>query len=212
MGIAATKEHNYAEAKQLFSQAANIWTRTVGVKSPKYAATLSNMATLEAIQGHHKHAKQIFSQCLAVDESWLGAHHPQVATDMANLGAELSFEKKYSQAIDLYNRARQIDESTIGPVTPEMASIWRNLGIVYQRAKRYAESQNAYSTAIHIFEASPGTAPQLSSCLRSDAYVLRKLERFSEAEEADLKASRLEVKGAIAAERKPIGGAAGFRP
>jgi tetratricopeptide (TPR) repeat protein len=211
LGMAATKERNYREAKQLYSQAASIWIGTVGINNPKYAATQSNMASLEAMRGHHKHAKEIFSKCLAIDESWLGQNHPQVATDLANLGAELFFEKKYAQAIDLYNRARQIDESTLGPMTPEMASLSRNLAIIYQTTKRYAESQTAYAQAIHILEALPGAAPELPGCLRSDADVLRKLERFSEAEQADLEASKIEVRTAIAADQKTIAGAAGFR-
>lgn len=217
LGIVETKERNYSGARELYGQAVELWLKSVWANSPKYSATLSNIGELESIQGHHKEAKQTLSKCLQIDQDWLGPEHPQVAKDLANIAAQLYFEKKYNQAIDLYSHAREIDESTLGPVTQEVATIWRNLAITYQTAKRYAESKDAYVNAIHIFEfeAFSGSAPQLGSCYRSYAYVLRKLERFSEAEEADLKASKIEVRSAIEAD-KHAGtgtgpGAAGFR-
>jgi tetratricopeptide (TPR) repeat protein len=93
-----------------------------------------------------------------------------------------------------------------------MASIWHNLGIVYQTTKQYSASQDAYANAIRIYETSPGAATQLLSCLRSYADVLRKLERFNEAERADLEASKVEVHSAIEADKTASSPTASFRP
>ena len=189
-----------------------MWLKTVGQNSPKYSITLSNLATLEATQGRHKQAKQLFNRCLEIDESSLGPSNPTVATDMANIAGELYHEKKYAQALDLYDRARQIDELSFGPASPFMPTIWRNIGIVYQTTKHFAEARDAYARAIHILETFSGSGRQLESCLRSYADVLRKLQSFSEAEEADLEASKIEMRSAIAAEKAQIKPELGFSP
>ncbi|MGC2661110.1 MAG: tetratricopeptide repeat protein, partial [Bryobacteraceae bacterium] len=110
----------------------------------------------------------------------------------------------------MYDRARQIDEASLGPQTWELASIWRNLGIIYQKSKQYADAQFAYGRAIQIYELSPASSAQLFSCLRADADVLRKLDRFSEAEQADVQASNIQVRTAIEAEKKTTIAAAAF--
>jgi tetratricopeptide (TPR) repeat protein len=201
-GTIAVERKDFRAAKELFEKAAELWVRTSGPDSPDYASALSNLAGLEAKQGHRKEAQALFSTALRIDEAHLGPNHPKVAADLGNLAAQRYCQKNLNESIALYERAGAIEEKTYGPGGHEVGRTWRNLAIVYQVAKQYPAAGKAYGKAIHAFEISPGPdSPELLSCLRDYAGLLRKLERFGEAEQAEVRASGIQVRNAIKAEK-----------
>jgi tetratricopeptide (TPR) repeat protein len=201
LGMLALETNDLRAAKEYYGKSAASSLRISGRDSPRYAAALSNLATLEGKQGHHKHAQSLWNTALKIDQTWLGPTHPQVASDLANLAAESFYAKKYQEAIDLYRRAATIQEQSLGAQNRQTAATWRNLAIVYHGAKRYRDAQAAYERAIYAFETSVGTGSlDLLDCLKRDAEVLRKLERFAEAEQAEVRATRIEVRNAIRAQ------------
>ena len=121
-----------------------------------------------------------------------------MASDLANLAAEAFHSKKYDQAIDLYRRAAAIQERSLGAQNRQTASTWRNLGIVYWSTGQYREAQAAYSRAIQGFETSTAAESlDLLDCLKRNAEVLRRLERYAEAEQTEVRATRIEVENAL---------------
>jgi tetratricopeptide (TPR) repeat protein len=202
LGMIAVAQHDLREAKRMFEKAKERWIVTVGMNSPQYSATLSNLAGLESKHGHHKEARKLLSETLRIDQARWGPNHPQVATDLANLASQLFFLKDYAEAIDLYKRAERIQEARLGPEHSDAAGTWRNLAVAYELAKQYGDADTAYRSAIRGYESGSGSgSPELSKCLREYAGLLRQLQRFSEAAEADVRASGIEVKTAIKAER-----------
>jgi tetratricopeptide (TPR) repeat protein len=198
LGMIALAEKDLRAAKEYYERSAALSLRMSGQSSPRYAAALSNLATIEARQGHRGRAQSLWNTALGIDEARLGQEHPQVASDLANLAAEAFHSKKYDQAIDLYRRAAAIQERSLGAQNRQTASTWRNLGIVYWSTGQYREAQAAYSRAIQGFETSTAAESlDLLDCLKRNAEVLRRLERYAEAEQTEVRATRIEVENAL---------------
>jgi tetratricopeptide (TPR) repeat protein len=157
------------------------------------------MAGLEAKRGHHKQARELYQQALKMDESILGSNHPRVASDLSNLAIQMALQKRYNEAVPLFGRAIKIDEVAFGTENLEVARTVRNLAAVYWAAKQLPEADQAYRRAIHISRISGENNPDLMSWLYEYAGLLRKEEKFSEAEQADVDASRIRVHNAITA-------------
>jgi tetratricopeptide (TPR) repeat protein len=203
LGMIALAGNDLRAARDYYEKSAAVSLHISGRDSPRYAAALSNLATLEARQGRHARARALWNTARGIDEARLGPQHPQVASDLENLAAESFYAKKYDEAVDLYSRAAAIQERSLGTGNRQTAATWRNLAIVYCAAKRFRDAQAAYSRAIHAFEMSPGAASlDLLDCLKRNAEVLRKLERFAEAEQTEVRATRIEVENAIRAQKQ----------
>ena len=87
---------------------------------------------------------------------------------------------------------------TLGEQNRQTAATWRNLAIACHSAKQYRDAQTAFARGIHPFEISarPGSL-DLLDCLKRNAEVLRKLDRFAEVEQTEVRATRIEVENAI---------------
>jgi tetratricopeptide (TPR) repeat protein len=201
LGMIALEKNDLRQARESYEKSAALLLEISGRESAKYAAALSNLATIEAREGHRKQAQSMWQAALAIDESQLGPTHLRVASDLANLAVQSFYNKKYAGAIDLYRRAASIQEQSLGAGNRLTASTWRNLAIVYRAAKQYDEAHNAYQRAIHAFETSPGASLELLYCLRQDEGVLRILKRFADAEQTEVRALRIEVRQAIDIEK-----------
>jgi tetratricopeptide (TPR) repeat protein len=121
----------------------------------------------------------------------------------------MTLQKKYEQAIPLFQRAIQIDEVAFGSENVEVARALRNLAAVYWAAKQLPEADQAYRQAIHKCRISGENNPDLISWLYEYADVLRKEEKFSEAEQADVDAYRIRVHNAITAEKQNVRSSSG---
>ena len=199
-GMIALAENDLRAAKDYYEKSAAAALEVSGSSSARYAAALSNLATIEARQGQHRRAQSLWKTALAIDEARLGPEHPQVASDLSNLATEAFYARKYHEAIGLYQRAAAIQERSLGEQNRQIAATWRSLAIAYSSAKQYRDAQAAYARAIHAFEISAGTGSlDLLDCLKRNADVLRKLDRFAEAEQTEVRAMRIEVENAIRA-------------
>ena len=201
LGKIVAAQRRFREAEEFYRKAEAAWLDH-GRASAGYAATLSNMAALKAKRGQHKQAGETYKQALKIDETILGSNHPRVASDLSNLAVEMTVQKKHKEAIPLLRRAIQIEEVAFGSENVEVARALRNLAAVYWAAKQLPEADQAYRRAIHICRISSENNPDLISWLYEYAEVLRKQEKFSEAEQADVDASRIRVHNAITADKQ----------
>jgi len=118
------------------------------------------------------------------------------------MAAQYFFEKRYAKAATLYNEAQAIQQKSLGNDNPEVARTLRNLAITETALKHLPEAATDYGKAIGILEEShEAGAQELPSWLREYAQILRRNDQFARAEEADIRASGLEVRNAIAEEK-----------
>lgn len=100
---------DYEEALPYAEEALAVRKETVGENHPDYSASLSIMAALESVMGHHDKAKELITQCKDIVERFYGNRHPNYSLQ---LGTEASFyasEGKYREALDLLVEALDID-------------------------------------------------------------------------------------------------------
>jgi len=123
-----------------------------------------------------------------------------VAADLCNLAVELFYQKKYDDALPLLQRAELIQEKSLGPDHVQVAQTWRNIAVIYRTSRQFEEASIAYGKAIRLFEASSGTDnPTLSTWLQEYAEVLKKQQRFAEAEQAVTQALGIQVRNTVKA-------------
>jgi len=159
------------------------------------------MAALEGGLKHYKKSQATYEQVLQLQEARLGPDNSITADTLGNIAAELFYQKKYHEAASLYERAKAIQETSRGKDHPDVARTWRNLAITEASLKDLSKADDAYRNAIRILENSEERDdPTLFSWLRQYAQLLRKEGQFAEAEQADVRASRIEVRNAIRAE------------
>lgn len=203
LGLIALAQNRLAEAGKFFDKAANLSLKTLGPDSSMYAATLSNLGCAASRQGRHKKGQELFAKALSINEARFGPVHPQISSNLSNMGAELFRQKKYEQAVAQYRRAEQIQEKVFGEQSVQAAQLWRNLAIVYNASDQVDQSEAAYEKAIRCVQAASGPyTPSLSIWLHEYATLLRRDRRFSQAEEAEVQAVRIQVRNTIQANRK----------
>ncbi len=197
LGRMAASQGRIDEAKELYSKAANVWL-TTGNANASYAATLSNLAALEARQNHRKQAGALYSQALEIDEKALGSSHPTVANDLSNIAIQLCLERKPNDAVEMFQRAVQIEEKAFGPASLEVARTLRHLAIAYQRANHLNQADQTFKEAITIFRGNQNETSELMTWLTEYAGILSREQKFAEAEQAFVQANGIRVRNAIA--------------
>lgn len=208
LGLIALAQNKLSEARNSFDKASALWIQTVGREHPNYATALANMGVVESRQGHHKKAQELLETALRINETRFGPAHPQVASNLTNLAVELFNQKKYEAAVTQFKRAEQIQEQFFGEQSAQVASLWRSIAIANYDSRNLDESQAAFSKAIHCLElASNPDNPELAVWLREYANVLRQRRQFSQAEQAEVEATRIQVRNTIKADRENSRGA-----
>jgi tetratricopeptide (TPR) repeat protein len=204
--IACVKLHRKAlrAARAEFEMALRLWTAVTGPNSWEYAATLTNLGSVEDRAGNHKQAQARYEAALRIDEAQLGPDSPKVANDLINVAAELYDRKMWLDALPLLKQAKDIREKKFGPASIQAANTWHLLAVVNRSGKNLDDAEAAYAQAVAAFKIAGPDEPEFFDCLREYAVVLRHLQRFNDAEQADLLATRIQVKSAIRSERDPM--------
>jgi tetratricopeptide (TPR) repeat protein len=117
---------------------------------------------------------------------------------LCNLAVELFSLNKYEGALSLFERDKSMHEKAYGPESVQVAQTWRDMGATYRSAKQLEQASLAYDKAIRSFESSSGKDnPRLSTWLQEYADVLKKQQRFADAERAVTQALGIQVRNTI---------------
>ncbi len=201
LGLVALAQKDLADAWAYCSKAAEVWEKSGGRQNSKYAAALSNLAAIERARRQYRKAYEMESKALVINEAVLGEDHPAVAANLANLSVDLFCLKKSDEALATLERAEHIQEERLGQDSVATAYTLHNMAAMLAQLKRYGDASETYDKAIR---ARIGAVPDpydatVGQWVREDAAVLRKVGRFREAEIAEVRAMKIEVKNAIGA-------------
>ena len=195
---AAEMEHDYRKADEFYNKALRLLEEERRLNDTHYAATLSNMASLDSRRRRYKKAESLYRQALEIDTAALGTAHPVVASDLSNIATQLFYLKKAEASLPLYQEAKKIQEQSLGPFSFEVARTWRNLAITHLSLNQVSESVIAFSQALRAIDVSSGGQnPNLPSWLREYAEALRREQHFGEAEAAETRALGIEVRNTV---------------
>lgn len=203
LGLIALAQKDLANAEAYCSKAGEVWAKWGGRSNSKYAAALSNLAAIERARRQYRKAYELESKALIINETVLGPDHPAVALNLANLGVDLFCLKRFDDAMATLEQAERIQQKRLGEESVATAYTLHNMAAMLAQLKRYGDSSETYDRAIR---ARIGAVPDpydatLGQWVREDAVVLRKAGRFGEAETAEVRAMKIEVKNAIGAAR-----------
>jgi tetratricopeptide (TPR) repeat protein len=201
LGLIALAEKDLVNAEAYCRKAGDVWAKSGSRQNSKYAAALSNLAAIERARRQYRKAYDLESKALSINEAVLGAEHPAVAANLANLGVDLFCLKKFDDALGTLERAERIQEKRLGEESVATAYTIHNRAAMLAQLKRYGDASETYDRAIR---ARIGAVPDpydatLGQWVREDAVVLRRAGRFGEAESAEVRAMKIEVKNAIGA-------------
>jgi len=105
---------------------------------------------------------------------------------------------EYATAEQQFLKAIEIKRKTGPSLEASLASVYRNLADVYVVEKRYEDAKRCYSEAIHIWDAtSAALNPQFAATLETYAQLLRKLEDYAGAEQAETRALGIRVRSSL---------------
>lgn len=199
LGLIALMQKDLASAESYCVRAATLWAKSGGRDNSKYAAALMNLAAIERARKQYRKAYEIDSKALSINEGALGADHPTVATSLANQGVDLFCLKRFDESLAMLERAEGIQEKRLGRDSVATAFVLHNMATVLGQLKRFSDASETYERAIHAREVAirdPYDAT-LGEWTREDAAMLRKAGRFGEAEMAEVRAMKIEVRNAL---------------
>ncbi len=199
LGLIALVQKDLPNAERYCTKAAEVWAKSGGRDNSKYAAALSNLAAIERARRQYRKAYDLESKALNINDTVLGEDHPATATNLANLGVDLFCLKKFDEALATLERAEHLQEKRFGRESVATAYTLRNIAAMLADLKRYSDASETYDRAIHAREVAVPDPYDvtLAQWIREDAAALRKAGRFGEAEMAEVRAMKIDVKNAI---------------
>ncbi len=143
----------------------------------------------------HEHLKRILASDIFLHSDRL-RRFLQFSVEAA-LNADSERTKEYVVGVEVFDRGPSFD-SRIDPATGVAAA---NLGRLYCAQKRYAEAEPLLKRALEIRELTYGPDdPVLGLLLAQYTQVLRGERKFSEAEIAEVRSTRIQVRNALRSE------------
>lgn len=190
-------------AESLYRRTIGLCSEQTGPSSPICSAALSNLAELESKRHRYGRAKELYQQALTTDTARYGDENPRVANDLNNVAAQLFYLKQRPQALELFQRADAIQQRRLGENNMSTARTKHNIGVVYLAMNKLAEADTAYAKAIHAMDvATVPDRPALEQWLDEYSGLLRREQRFAEAEQAQVRSLGLRVQETLAAEKR----------
>jgi tetratricopeptide (TPR) repeat protein len=197
LGELYVETKRYRDAKRLLERAVLIYERSGAAATPDFSGLLQNLALVRQASHHYSEAAELLRQAIAIDEKALGSKSPRVAADLDQEAINFFHMHRHDLAEADLLRAISIcqhQSEAIGPLADSL----ENLAQLYWVEKRYSESAPLLQRAIPLLERLWGRDhPRLLSTFELYAIVMRKLGNYAEAEQAQVRATRIRVKKAI---------------
>jgi tetratricopeptide (TPR) repeat protein len=152
LGQLKYRQHELAEAEELFRRSRAIRERALGSDHYGVVQSVNNLATLHYARGELDAAEPLFRRALELGERHLGGDHPDVAISLNNL-ARLCFRRDdFAAAVPLLTRLLSIKEREGGASNPEVAAILTSLAKVRVAQGDHASAEPLARRALAIRE------------------------------------------------------------
>ena len=180
--VAAYWAGDYAAAEQHLLSAIDR-TEAFGLRDPRLAATLNDLALTYFRLGRYADAEPLHLQALKIRERVFGPDHPLVAATLNDLAFLYVAQGRTTEAEPLHKRALEIREKAFGPEHPEVAKSLNNIGSLYLELERYVEAEALYRQALGIVGKTLGEEhPYMVASLNNLAALYDEQGRYPEAE------------------------------
>ena len=152
LGLLATHEGKFEEAKELYELAARDWELGLGSKHPNLAGTLHNLCSVETKLASYDSARAYCEQAIALREAVFGSLHPHISETVGLLGNIALAQGDYAQAGVHFDRAIEIIEELEDPNENRLAAYVLNRGIIAAKQGDTALARRYYERNLEIVE------------------------------------------------------------
>ena len=206
---------NYSAAEALFMRAIQIVEMEQPRRDSSLPHHLSEIAKFYQDQGRHPEAEEFYRKSVLASEKFRGAEDPMTVQHLYHLGAFYRVAGKPADAEAIYRRALATADKAAAEATAGCQTLWKRLTLkrrvresfirncessvgtaldllaaCFEDQQKYAEAEPLRRRSLEIVERGWGKViPHLlADALESYATLLRKLERSTEAEQAESRA------------------------
>jgi len=151
----------------------------------KSGVVRSNLAQVEAEQGHIKEAESIARQSVADLERAFGPQHPNTAAGYVNLAKILRYRHRFDEAAKALLHAQTIDRQAFAPDHPRMANDLGLQGALAFDRKKYVDAEKLFQQSLAILNRRfPAPDSDIGRATANLAEVYMREKRFTEAASA----------------------------
>lgn len=144
----------------------------------------SDMGIAAFKRGREQEAETYLRSALQLAESF-PQNDPRLIKTLRNLAMVLASEEKFAEAEQVQRREIELKEKTFGD-SQDLASSLNNLGVLCFNQGKYKEGEVAYKRVISIDEKIlPRNHPERILSMENYAKLLRRMNRYKEAEQYD---------------------------
>jgi serine/threonine protein kinase/tetratricopeptide (TPR) repeat protein len=137
-------------ASKLFTDALDIYRRSLGSENLPVASTLSGLASSASWTGDFALAERYQREAIAVFQATVSRNHPDHAVALASLGYILTQRGKYAEAEQVLGEALAIERDVFGPGNQRIAQIESHLAMLYERQGDVPRATQAAREAVKI--------------------------------------------------------------
>ncbi len=153
VGAALRAQGELAGALSHYRSAGEVFTATLGARSPAMAQVENNLGTLLSTQGEDERALVHLRRGFEITKETLGPRHPEVATYLNNMGAVFTGIGALQVALDCKQRALEIAEHNLPADHPLIGITLLNRGQDLEALGLLDDALATYERATKIVEA-----------------------------------------------------------
>lgn len=192
LGMAAQAARQYERAEQLFRQAVEHWTSTLGPSHPDTMLATNNLSVLLGLQGRTDEALPLARAVLAHRREANGPTHLATGEALNNLGGLHQQRGEVAEARELFEQALPVMEAALGTTHPDLARPLNNLALCAERTGDVDGAIRAYERAAEVVARGRGdAAPELAVVLQNHGLLRARMGEEHEA--LDLLSRSLEI-------------------
>jgi tetratricopeptide (TPR) repeat protein len=196
LGYVLSMEGQFKEARRLLQSALPILTAKQ--RYVETAAALMRLGLISLSEGKFREAARELNQALDIDTRELGPENIRTANDAVNLGYLELQRGRYPQAEALVSRGLTVVRKWPGSAEVLKGFSLADLAAIYVKEKRLEEAEPLYREAVAILEKSAEPAnSSVANVLYGYSGLLRALQRYSDAEAVEVRATAIQVRSAI---------------
>ena len=182
-GAVLVDREKFGEAKAVLERALGIWGKSSTREDENIAAVRNNLAAVYSETGNYDLAEQLYLAALAQLENKLGPEHPDLGQPLLNLAVTYRKLHRPEEAWEAANRAKRLMNESRRPDDPRMIRLLGTMGDLAADSGSEEAALVSYGKALDLAERVLGDShPEVATLLNNIAIVLRRNERYLEAE------------------------------
>jgi tetratricopeptide (TPR) repeat protein len=158
LGLLAAARQDWTAAVSYFTEARELFERTLGPESPEAATAIDNLGNIRRATGDFTDAERLLKTALSIRQRVLGPTDPDTASTLNNLAGLYHVQGRLADAEPLYRASIAARTAAFGPSDTAAAETLCNLAHLLRQKGDLEAARQAFQTALDILEKAYGSA------------------------------------------------------